>query len=175
MRLRLRLPRLLSLPASARNGYCCKALCVSPPPRLFPGKLFVKENDVPASRRQQRTCQSARRTASDDGNGFTRSHVLAADFAARILPQKEKNSPTGSKRRTAALASSPRGGVGKDARGIRELPLLQRGGAGQPLVDEQSRNDQDHGPRYGAQHLDDGLDLFHLGQNFDLILMHLGF
>jgi hypothetical protein len=49
---------------------------------LLPGELFVKENDVPATRCQQRTCQSARWTASDNRNGVSRTHVLVTAFAA---------------------------------------------------------------------------------------------
>jgi len=46
---------------------------------LLPGKLFVEEKDVPASFREQRTCQSARWTASDNRNRMGR-HFLVADF-----------------------------------------------------------------------------------------------
>ncbi|MGD1215879.1 MAG: hypothetical protein ABR861_12930 [Terriglobales bacterium] len=49
---------------------------------LLPRKLLVKEKDVPASRRQQRTCQRSRWTASDNRNGVLRTHVPVADFAA---------------------------------------------------------------------------------------------
>src|SRR5271165_2798192 len=53
--------------------------------------------------------------------------------------------------------------------------LLWRGSDIQPLVDEQSRDDQDHGARQGAKYLDDRSDLPHLGKNFRLILLHLRF
>jgi hypothetical protein len=49
---------------------------------LLPGKLFVKEKDVPASFRQQRASQSARWTASDNRNRMSRIHAVVADFPA---------------------------------------------------------------------------------------------
>jgi hypothetical protein len=49
---------------------------------FLPCEPFVKENCVPASGRQQRACQSAGWTASDNRNGVLRTHVLVTDFAA---------------------------------------------------------------------------------------------
>jgi hypothetical protein len=51
--------------------------------RFFPGQLFVKEKNVSAIRGQQRTGQSASRTASDNRNGALRPHILITDFSAQ--------------------------------------------------------------------------------------------
>jgi hypothetical protein len=48
--------------------------------RFLPGKLFLKEKDVSAIRRQQRTGQSASRTASDNRNAALRPHNSGYGF-----------------------------------------------------------------------------------------------
>src|ERR1700731_1049333 len=53
--------------------------------------------------------------------------------------------------------------------------LLQRGSARESLVDKQSSNHQNHGARQRAEYLEDRSDLLHLGEDFYLILVHLGF
>jgi hypothetical protein len=55
------------------------------------------------------------------------------------------------------------------------LQLLQRGGAGQSLINEQSRDDQDHDSRQSTEYFDNGSDPVHLDQNFHLVFVHLGF
>ena len=74
--------------------------------RLFPGKRFVKENDVSALRRQPGTGQSASRTASDNRNGALRPHILITDFSAQ-----ETGSPASSCTPPLRWRSSPRAGV----------------------------------------------------------------
>jgi hypothetical protein len=85
---------------------------------FLPGELFVKEKDVPATRRQQRTCQSASWTASDNRNGWLGTHVPVANFCGM-----GKGLASGQQHSAAALASSPRGGVGKDSCGSASLPV----------------------------------------------------
>jgi hypothetical protein len=86
---------------------------------LLPGKLFVKEKDVPSSRRQQPTSQSARWTASDNCKGMLRTHVVG-NGSCRMggrLAGVQQHSAT-------ALASFLRGGVGSGFPRIRSFPLI---------------------------------------------------
>ena len=74
--------------------------------RLFPGKRFVKENDLSALRRQQRAGQCASRTASDNRNAALRPHILSTDFSAQ-----ETGSPASNCTPPLRWRSSPRAGV----------------------------------------------------------------
>jgi hypothetical protein len=74
--------------------------------RFFPDKLFLKEKDVSAIRRQQRTGQSASRTASDNRNGALRPHLLVMDFS-----EQDTSSPASGYTAPLRWRSSPRAGV----------------------------------------------------------------
>ena len=83
---------------------------------LLPGKLFVKEKDVPAARCQQRAGQSARWTASDNRNGVLRASCSGHGFCARRRKARQRAATS-----AAALRefSPSRGGQGLPR--IREL------------------------------------------------------
>jgi hypothetical protein len=80
---------------------------------LLPGKLFVEEMDVPATRRQQRSCQSARWTASDNRNGVLHAHVRS-----RISPHRKQARQRATTFRRRSRAFYPR----RDLAGIPANP-----------------------------------------------------
>src|SRR5258708_20400403 len=58
-------------------------VCNSATAGLLPRKLLVKEEDVPSSFRQERTCESSRWTASNNRNRVVRTHIVVKDFLHR--------------------------------------------------------------------------------------------
>ena len=102
--------------------------------RFFPGELFVlfvKEKDDLASRRQQRISQSARWTASDNGNGRLGTHAVVAD----LQPVEKSELHNGSHKRNARQRAARLRRCSREftpSRGWARVPanpraLLQRG------------------------------------------------
>jgi hypothetical protein len=80
-------------------------VCNSATAGLLPRKFLLKEEDVLASFRQQRTCQSACWAASDNRDRVLRIHVVVKDLCiGERLASGEQNF-------AAVLASSLQGGI----------------------------------------------------------------
>ena len=106
----------------ARNGYCCKALCVSPPPQGF----------------SQASFSSKRRTSRPPAASIAPAKAPAGPPPTMAMGccvgicwptysvSKKRNSPAASLRHTVAgaTASSPRGRVGRDARKSASSPFI---------------------------------------------------
>ena len=98
--------------------------------RFFPGELFVEEENVLASR-QQRASQSARWTASDNGNGWLGTHAVVAD----LQPVEKSELHNGSHKRNARQRAATLSRCSREftpSRGWARVPanpraLLQRG------------------------------------------------